>query len=81
MNVHASTTGPSAALDSSHLGVDFPYKARYGNFIGGKLVEPRSGQYFENVTPIPGEVICEAGWVDSGVSCDVLTAGSGGGER
>jgi len=59
MNVHASTTGPSAALDASHLGVAFPFKARYGNFIGGTFVEPRSGQYFENVTPITGEVICE----------------------
>ena len=25
-----------------------PFEKRYGNFIGGKLVEPRSGKYFEN---------------------------------
>ena len=49
----------SAALDTSHLGVDFPFKSRYGNFINGAFVEPKSGQYFENTTPITGEVICE----------------------
>ena len=27
----------SAALDTSHLGVEFPFKARYGNFINGEL--------------------------------------------
>lgn len=44
MNVHSAATGPSAELDSSHLGVPFPYKARYGNFIGGQFVDPKSGQ-------------------------------------
>ena len=59
MNVHSNANGPSAALDSSHLGVEFPFKARYGNFIGGKFVDPKSGQWFDNVTPVTGEVICE----------------------
>ena len=49
----------SAALDTSHLGVEFPFKLRYGNFINGEFVAPKSGQYFDNVTPITGEVICE----------------------
>ncbi|MEM6480460.1 MAG: aldehyde dehydrogenase family protein [Pseudomonadota bacterium] len=57
MNVHANPDGPSAALDASHLGVEFPYKAKYGNFIGGQFVDPKSGQWFEDVTPITGEVI------------------------
>jgi len=26
------------------------FRSRYGNYIGGKWVEPASGQYFENVT-------------------------------
>jgi aldehyde dehydrogenase len=34
-------------------------KAKYGNFIGGKFVEPVKGQYFKNVSPITGEVIGE----------------------
>ncbi|MEL6644788.1 MAG: aldehyde dehydrogenase family protein [Pseudomonadota bacterium] len=57
MNVHTETKGPSAALDSSHLGVEFPYKERYGNFINGTFVDPQSGQWFDNVTPITGERI------------------------
>jgi len=36
-----------------------PFKARYGNFIGGAFVEPRSGQYFENRSPVTGQVLCE----------------------
>ncbi|KUJ80527.1 aldehyde dehydrogenase [Ruegeria marisrubri] len=58
MNIQNSVQ-VSAALDTSHLGVEFPFKARYGNFINGQFVEPKSGQYFENTTPITGEVICE----------------------
>ncbi len=33
------------------------FRPRYGNYIGGKWVEPASGQYFENVTPITGKDI------------------------
>src|SRR5258708_28424028 len=29
--------------------------ARYGNFIGGKWVEPTDGQYFTDCSPINGE--------------------------
>ncbi len=57
MNVN--TQARSAALDTSHLGVEYPFKSRYGNFINGAFVEPKSGRYFENVTPITGEVLCE----------------------
>lgn len=35
------------------------FKERYGNFIGGKWVEPVKGQYFENTSPVNGQVICE----------------------
>lgn len=35
------------------------FKPRYENFIGGDWVAPVKGQYFENVTPVTGEVICE----------------------
>jgi len=35
------------------------FKERYGNFIGGKWVEPVQGQYFENTSPVNGKVICE----------------------
>ncbi len=32
-----------------------PYKARYGNFIGGRFVEPVGGRYFENTSPVNGQ--------------------------
>ena len=35
------------------------FKSRYENFIGGEWVAPVEGQYFENTTPVTGEVICE----------------------
>ena len=46
----------SSVLDTSHLKVKFPYKAKYGNYINGKFVEPKSGKYFENTSPISNEV-------------------------
>jgi aldehyde dehydrogenase len=35
------------------------FAARYDNFIGGEWVAPVGGQYFENRTPVTGEVFCE----------------------
>ncbi|WP_323751666.1 aldehyde dehydrogenase family protein, partial [Marinobacter sp.] len=35
------------------------FKSRYGNYIGGEFVAPVKGQYFENITPVTGEVFCE----------------------
>jgi aldehyde dehydrogenase len=35
-----------------------PFKARYDNFIGGKFVAPVNGRYFDNITPITGDVVC-----------------------
>ena len=35
------------------------FKSRYGNYIGGRWVEPASGQYFENITPVTGKAFCE----------------------
>ena len=58
MNVINANTR-SAALNTTHLGVEFPFKTRYGNFINGTFVEPKSGQYFQNPTPITGEILCE----------------------
>ena len=33
-------------------------KSEYGLFINGKFVAPKSGKYFDNVSPINNEVIC-----------------------
>ncbi|MEQ1569910.1 MAG: aldehyde dehydrogenase family protein [Myxococcota bacterium] len=35
------------------------YQSRYGNFIGGEFVAPRTGKYFENVSPVTGRPFCE----------------------
>ncbi|QZS52579.1 acetaldehyde dehydrogenase ExaC [Rhodococcus opacus] len=35
------------------------FKPRYDNFIGGEYVAPVKGQYFENTTPVTGQVFTE----------------------
>ncbi len=35
------------------------FKPRYDNYIGGRWVAPRSGQYFDNVTPVTGKVFTQ----------------------
>ncbi|MCD4503750.1 aldehyde dehydrogenase family protein [Chromobacterium piscinae] len=37
----------------------FELKSRYANYIGGRWVPPVNGRYFENVTPITGQPLCE----------------------
>ena len=59
MSTETIKGGVSASLDTSHLKVPFPFKSKYGNYIGGKFVEPKSGKYFDNVSPINNEVICQ----------------------
>ena len=59
MSTETVKGGVSSSLDTSHLKVPFPFKAKYGNYIGGKFVEPKSGKYFDNVSPINNEVICQ----------------------
>lgn len=46
-------------MDISKFGVANPFKTRYDNFIGGRFVPPVQGQYFENISPISGQVFCE----------------------
>ncbi|MFB2595834.1 aldehyde dehydrogenase [Paracoccus sp. p4-l81] len=42
-----------------HKDAASPFKKRYDNFIGGKWVAPKSGKYFENTSPVTGQVLCE----------------------
>ena len=37
----------------------FKYKDKYGNYINGKFVDPVDGQFFDNITPISGKVLCK----------------------
>ncbi|MEY2698288.1 MAG: hypothetical protein RL720_244, partial [Actinomycetota bacterium] len=50
MTVYANPGTPGAVVT---------YQSRYDNFIGGKYVAPSSGEYFENITPVTGQVFCE----------------------
>lgn len=34
-------------------------KARYDNFIGGEWVAPADGEYYQNLTPVTGQLLCE----------------------
>ncbi|MBP2297469.1 aldehyde dehydrogenase [Azospirillum picis] len=45
------------ALDT--LQKQIALRPRYDNFIGGQWVAPVDGQYFTNLTPITGKVLCE----------------------
>lgn len=40
-------------------GAIFTFKKRYDNFIGGDWVVPYEGAYFENKSPVDGNVYCE----------------------
>ncbi|WP_263993867.1 acetaldehyde dehydrogenase ExaC [Mycolicibacterium fallax] len=40
-------------------GAAMSFKSRYENFIGGGWVAPVGGRYFENRSPVTGEVFCE----------------------
>jgi aldehyde dehydrogenase len=41
------------------LGAELPFKRRYENYIDGQWIAPARGEYFENITPVTGNVICE----------------------
>jgi len=49
----------ATALHPGKLSETASFRPRYGNYIGGRWVEPASGQYFENVTPVTGRTFCE----------------------
>ncbi|WP_315734357.1 aldehyde dehydrogenase [Bradyrhizobium sp. SZCCHNR1093] len=36
-----------------------PFAARYDNFIGGAWKAPNAGKYFDNISPITGQPVCE----------------------
>jgi len=46
------TFSPATAAPPIHL------RKQYDNYIGGRWIAPQSGLYFDNVTPVTGEVLC-----------------------
>ena len=47
------------------LDVEYPFKDHYENYVGGKWVAPRGGQYFDNVSPITGQAFCKVARSDA----------------
>lgn len=46
-------------ITTMHPDASTVFKARYGNFIGGRWVAPVDGRYFDNTTPITGAKLTE----------------------
>jgi aldehyde dehydrogenase len=46
--------------DPNTEGSKIQFKAQYENFIGGKWIAPVKGQYFDNVSPVNGEIFTKA---------------------
>lgn len=41
-------------------GAKVNFKEKYDNYIGGQWVPPVNGEYFENSTPVTGQVFTKA---------------------
>ena len=50
---------PSARILPGEYGFPLTLKARYDNFIGGDWVPPADGDYYQNLTPVTGQPLCE----------------------
>ena len=50
---------PSAQIKPGEYGFPLKLKARYDNFIGGEWVAPADGEYYQNLTPVTGQLLCE----------------------
>ncbi|ARJ04531.1 putative aldehyde dehydrogenase [Cnuibacter physcomitrellae] len=54
-----ATPGSTVYANPGAAGSVVSYRPRYDNFIGGEYVPPAKGQYFQNVTPVTGQVFTE----------------------
>src|ERR1700727_2392942 len=48
-----------ATMESKLGGMSLNLKTRYGNYVAGEWMPPLSQAYFDNVTPITGQTLCE----------------------
>jgi aldehyde dehydrogenase len=55
----ATLTPVQPAIQPGAYGFPVSIKKRYDNYIGGKWTAPSSGEYFDNVTPVTGQVMCQ----------------------
>jgi aldehyde dehydrogenase len=59
MHSMATLTPVTPAIQPGAYGFPISLKKRYDNYIGGKWTAPSSGEYFDNVTPVTGQVMCQ----------------------
>src|SRR5580698_10847060 len=45
--------------------IDTPFRSLYGNFIGGAWLAPINGRYFDNLSPVDGQLLCRVPRSDS----------------
>ncbi|MBL7951680.1 MAG: aldehyde dehydrogenase [Flavobacteriales bacterium] len=50
----------TASKSATFPGTDIRFKERYENYIGGTWVKPVGGEYFDNISPITGQVFTQA---------------------
>ena len=50
---------PNTRINPAEYGYPLNLKARYDNFIGGEWVAPVEGDYYQNLTPVTGQLLCE----------------------
>jgi aldehyde dehydrogenase len=62
-------------------GAAMAFQSRYDNYIGGQWVAPTAGRYFENRTPVTGEVFCEVARSDADDIDKALVAAHAAGPR
>ncbi|KMK15900.1 aldehyde dehydrogenase [Pluralibacter gergoviae] len=55
MTINSSTSG----VQPGAYGFPLKLKTRYDNFIGGGWAAPASGEYYKNLTPVTGQLLCE----------------------
>ncbi len=55
----ATLTALQPQINTQTHGFPLALREQYGNYIGGEWVAPASGQYFQNLTPVTGQVLCE----------------------
>lgn len=50
----------AAVASFPFVGKPVSFKAKYDNYIGGRWVAPVQGQYFDNISPVTGQVFTKA---------------------
>ncbi|WP_084361564.1 acetaldehyde dehydrogenase ExaC [Herbiconiux solani] len=66
-----ASSAPTVYANPGTEGSIVTFKPRYDNYIGGRYVPPANGQYFQNPTPITGQVFTE---IARGTAADVDAA-------